>query len=249
MRGAVFASAGALLLLAAIPAAGRLEAVLGRASDEVELALFPTGAWVRPLAFGWTELAADLVWLQALQYYGKHRASDRRYPYLQTLFETLTDLDPRFVNAYIFGALTLAEDQHQPEAALRLLEKGMRENPKSWWLAFEYGFSHYVHGSDPARAGHWLARASRMEGAPDWVGRLAAYASTQAGDVRTARALWLGIYQNTENAEIRRIAADYLASLEPSIDPDQDAGGSSAPTDAPGLDPATARERTGTPGR
>jgi tetratricopeptide (TPR) repeat protein len=183
------------------------------AGDPTELALFPTGAWIRPLTCGFNELAADAVWLRALQYYGEHRASDQRYPYLETLFQTLTDLDPRFVNAYIFGALTLAEDEGQLDRGLALLQRGMAANPESWWLVFEYGFLQYIHGDDPARAGHWLARAARMDDSPEWIQRLAAHASAKAGDRDTALALWLEVYHNSDNDEIRRIAREYLGRL------------------------------------
>jgi tetratricopeptide (TPR) repeat protein len=204
---------GALLLCAAAAAGERLQTVSRGEKDPTELALFPRGAWVRPLAFGFNELVADAAWLRALQYYGEHRISDRRYPYLETLFQTVTDLDPRFVNAYIFGALTLAEDEGQLERGLALLQRGMAANPESWWLVFEYGFLQYIHGNDPDRAGHWLARAARMEDSPPWVRRLAAHASAKSGDRETAIALWLEMYHNSENEEIRRIARDYLARL------------------------------------
>ena len=206
------ASFGVILLCAAAWSGTKLQETTRVGDDPTELALFPTGAWIRPLACGFNELVADAVWLRALQYYGEHRASDRRYPYLETLFQTLTDLDPRFVNAYIFGALTLAEDEGQLDRGLALLRRGMAANPESWWLTFEYGFLQYIHG-DFAQAGHWLARAARMEGAEPWVQRLAAYASAKAGDHETALALWLEIYRNSENDEIRRIAREYLERL------------------------------------
>jgi hypothetical protein len=204
---------GVTLLCAAAAAGERLKMASQEEKDPTELALFPRGAWVRPLAFGFNELVADAAWLRALQYYGEHRITDRRYPYLETLFQTVTDLDPRFVNAYIFGALTLAEDEGQLERGLTLLQRGMAANPESWWLVFEYGFLQYIHGNDPDRAGHWLARAARMADSPAWVRRLAAHASAKAGNRETAIALWLEMYHNSENEEIRRIARDYLGRL------------------------------------
>ena len=209
----VSASLGAVLLCAAAPAGTELQTRTRAGADPTELALFPTGAWIRPLTCGFNELVADAVWLRALQYYGEHRASDQRYPYLETLFQTLTDLDPRFVNAYIFGALTLAEDEGQLDRGLALLQRGMAANPESWWLVFEYGFLQYIHGDDPARAGYWLARAARMDGSPTWVQRLAAYASAKSGDRETALALWIEVYHNSDNDEIRRIAREYLERL------------------------------------
>ncbi|MCA9726701.1 MAG: hypothetical protein KC729_03395 [Candidatus Eisenbacteria bacterium] len=216
-----FTVGGLLLLSAAIPAGVRFDRAMARPADPTELALFPTGDWVRPAVCGFSALAADIVWLRALQYYGQHRGTDRHYPYLETLFRTLTDLDPHFINAYIFGALTLAEDEHREEAALELLRRGIARNPESWWLVFEYGFMFYVHGHDPVRASYWLTRAAHMEGAPEWTARLAAHASSQAGQATTAIALWREVYRNTENDEIRRIAVEKLAELGVSVEPNE----------------------------
>lgn len=202
----------AVLLAAALPLRDALERHT-LPPDDAELALFPTGSWVRPLAFGRTHLAADLTWLEAIQYYGKHRETDRRYPYTRTLFETLTRLDPRFENAYVFGALILAEDSGNLEAALALLKRGIRENPESWLLVFEYGFTLYLHGNDPEGAAVYFERASRMAGAPDWVKRLAAYSAKKAGRREMAIRLWSEIYRQTDNDEIRRVAREYLREL------------------------------------
>lgn len=205
--------AGLLLLLLGARLGGAFAAGIGRLEDEAELALFPRGSWIRPFTCGRSELAADLVWLRAIQYYGTHRGTDRAYPYAETLFSTLTDLDPTFVNAYIFGALVLHEQYGRLDPALALLDKGIAANPDSYWLAFERGFFLYVTQSDPEGAVVWLTRAARMPGAPESFQRLAAFAAQRRGDREVATALWLEVYTATENEEIRKIAGDYLRDL------------------------------------
>lgn len=192
---------------------GAFASEVGTIRDDAELELFPRGDWVRPFTFGRPELAADLVWLRAIQYYGEHRGTDRSYPYAETLFDTLTDLDPTFINAYIFGALVLHEQFGRLEPALALLDKGIAANPDSYWLAFERGFFLYVTHWDPEEAVVWLTRAANLPGAPDSFQRLAAFAAQKNGDTEVATALWLHVYTTTENEEIRRIASDYLRDL------------------------------------
>jgi tetratricopeptide (TPR) repeat protein len=181
--------------------------------DKDELTLFPRSAWVRPLTFGRARLAADLAWLEAIQYYGRHRKSDRRYPHAETLFRTLTGLDPRFEAAYVFGALVLAEEAGAPARAHELLAEGIRNNPQSWRLCFEYGFFAYLRRKDSAEAVTYLTRASRMPGAPATVARLAAYAAGQAGERETAIELWREMLRSADNEEVRRIARGYLRRL------------------------------------
>jgi len=203
-----------LLLLAAREGAQGLERTrAAQAPDRAELTLFPTGPWVRAAAAGWRRLAADWVWLEAIQYYGRHRQTDRRYPYAATLFATLTDLDPGFENAYVFGALILREAGKEPDAAYALLEKGIERNPRSWRLVFEVGFHRYLESQRSEEASRYLARAARMEGAPEWVVRLAAWAASRRGERDLALELWRQVLRGSGNEEVRRIARGKLRDL------------------------------------
>jgi hypothetical protein len=217
-RGDAAALAAALGLACGLAAVAfrtgeALEGASARVEDGAELRFFPTGPWVRPLACGHARLAADLAWLEAIQYYGLHRKTDRRYPYAETLFRTLTGLDPSFEAAYVFGALVLAEDGGRPEAARALLRQGMSANPGSWLLPFEYGFLAYLGRWDRGEAPEYLARASRMPGAPSSVARLAAHAATRAQNRNLAIELWREMLRSSENEEVRRIALRSLREL------------------------------------
>jgi tetratricopeptide (TPR) repeat protein len=202
-----------LLLVAAHGAKTRLESAAPRRADPAELTLFPTGRWVRPAALGRARLAADLAWCEAIQYYGKHRRSDRAYPYAETLFRTLTDLDPSFEGAYVFGALVLHSDVGRPDAAYALLQKGIARNPQSWRLLFEYGFHRYLESKESEEACRYLSRAAALPGAPDWIARLAAYAARASGRRELSLELWRQVLRRSENPEVRRIARRYLREL------------------------------------
>ncbi len=181
--------------------------------DVGELGLFPSGRFLREASLGHRQLVADLGWLTAVQYYGKHRQSDRRYLLAPHLFGTITDLDPAFENAYFFGSLVLV-DAGLPERAERLLRRGVERNPNSWRLRFELGFFHYVITRSHGAAAAAFEAAARLPDAPAFVRRFAAVAYQRAGDKRTARLLWRLIAQQSENEEIRRMARERLAGLE-----------------------------------
>jgi tetratricopeptide (TPR) repeat protein len=181
--------------------------------DQAELTLFPKGEWARPLALGHARLAADLCWLEAIQYYGRHRQTDRAYPQAEALFHTVTTLDPQMEEAYVFGALVLNGEGRKPEAAGRLLQEGIRRNPMSWRLRFEYGFLAFLRQKDDGEAIAYLTQASRLPGAPPQVARLAAYAAGKAGRTETAIALWREMLRSSDNEEVRRIARRYLQEL------------------------------------
>ncbi|MFH1143096.1 MAG: hypothetical protein V1774_00960 [Candidatus Eisenbacteria bacterium] len=196
-------------------AGGRFARTRCPVDDAVELALFPSGRLLEGLSFGRPRLMADFAWLAAIQYYGRHRQTDRRYPMADHLFRVITDCDPGFANAYLFGALILAE-AGEAGPAEELLSKGMSANPGSWMLAFELGFFHYTytHRWDDALAAFY--RAAALPEAPEYVARFAAAAGEKARRPELAAQLWSMIALESENEEIRRIARDRLAALQAS---------------------------------
>jgi hypothetical protein len=179
-----------------------------------ELAFFPSGQFVRQAAFEYRELAADLVWLRAIQYYGYHLMSDHKYEWLGHVFGILTTLDPRFVGAYHFGAMTLAWDARKPQEAIDFLVSGMQVNPLSWQLPFDAGFISYMVLKDYERASALFNIASKMPDAWFISARWAAISKAKAGDFETARQMWLDIYNGTENRALRALVVRQLKNLK-----------------------------------
>ncbi|MBD3237881.1 MAG: hypothetical protein GF330_14375 [Candidatus Eisenbacteria bacterium] len=180
--------------------------------DSVELLFFPSGRFLQETSLGHRHLLADLAWLAAIQYYGKHHMSDQSYPLAQHMFTVLTDADPGFESAYLFGALVLAEEG-QLGRGEALLEKGVGRNPDSWRLGFELGFFRYIYMKSYLEAARAFATAARNPNAPDYVTRFAAAAYQRGGDAATAAQLWRAISESTDNEEVRRMAEEWLEAL------------------------------------
>jgi hypothetical protein len=204
-------AAGVCLVLAG-QARGEFTRLRGSVPEGAELMLFPAGHRLTEMSLGHPQLLADLGWLAAIQYYGKHRQENRRYPLAPHLFEVITEADPRFRNAYIFGALVVAEDGNLA-AAERLLQRGVARNPESWELAFELGFFQAVYRRDWPAAGRAFRQAAARPGAPEYVTRFAAAACERADRPDAARRLWERVARETNNAEVRRIALERLRAL------------------------------------
>jgi len=171
-----------------------------------ELMYFPSGKFMRVATVGYDNLAADLVWLRAIQYYGQHRLTDLKFEYLGHIFDILTTLNPRFTDAYTFGSLLLADDAKEPERALLLLDKGMRNNPHNWRIPFTKGFIYYVFLRDFFKAGKYFEMASTKDGAPEMAARFASFSYQRGGDRITAINLWGEIYTRSEN-EVEKVTA------------------------------------------
>lgn len=179
-----------------------------------EMAYFPSGRFVRGAAIEYQGLAADFIWLRGIQYYGYHLMSDRKYEWLGHVFDILTSLDPGFIGAYHFGAITLAWDAGKPHEAVDFLTRGMRANPTSWQIPFDAGFICYMLLRDYGRAGTFFEVASKMPNAWFILARWAAIAKTKAGDFQTAREMWLDILSGTENRALKALVVRQLKNLD-----------------------------------
>ncbi len=181
---------------------------------EEELLYYPSGFMVRQAALGYETAAADIAWLRGIQYYGEHRLTDQKYGLIGHVMDIVTELDPAFIEPYVFGAFVMAQEMKQPERGLALLERGMRANPTNWRLAFEAGFLHYVCRHDYATAARYFTWASRMPGHEPYAERFAAFASERSGNAGMAILLWKEVFasgnqymQDVARRELERLGA------------------------------------------
>jgi hypothetical protein len=195
----------ALLLAALIPFfQSRIDATVGAYRAQEEVLYVSSGRDVRRLAPGFDGLAADLYWLRTVQYFGGQRlfARDKKFELLRPLIEITTDLDPRLVIAYKYGATFLSEPlpigAGRPQEGIEVLEKGVAAMPNDWRMRQELGFFHFVFRHDAQRAAQILLEASRLPGAAFWLKNLAAMVLAKDGQRESSRQIWGQIYRQSE---------------------------------------------------
>jgi tetratricopeptide (TPR) repeat protein len=206
----VWGFVGAYLLQLSLDRAGENRM---REKAMAEMAYFPSGRFVREASIEYQGLAADFVWLRAIQYYGYHLMSDRKYEWLGHVFGILASLDPAFIGAYHFGAITLAWDARKPHEAIDFLTQGMQANPVNWQIPFDAGFICYMVLRDYDRASTFFEVASKMPDAWFILARWAAIAKAKAGDFQTAREMWMDILKGTENRALKALVVRQLKNL------------------------------------
>jgi len=136
---AVLALAGAL----AASEVGRRRAQSARAAAAaagaaVEIRHAPSAAALRVMSLNEKGLAADFLMLRTIAYFANPRAREKRYPWLAGLLGTITELDPKWRDAYLYGAYFLSGEpgagdeqaRKDKKRARKLLERGMRERPR-----------------------------------------------------------------------------------------------------------------------
>jgi len=177
-----------------------------RRPAEHQRLLVRSGDTLRKLFPGLELIVADLYWLRSVQYYGSQslRFREARYDLLEPLIGITTTLDPRFLVAYRYGAIFLAESHPRgagrPDAAARLLEQGIARNPRQWQLRWELGFLRYLYQEDPEGAATILLEASDLPDAPYWLETMAGRMALAADQRDTSRAIWQQLYELNEGA-------------------------------------------------
>jgi len=213
--------AGAVLLLSLAGAVGALHAVDRIRQDATlqDTLYIRSSKTLRRLSLGYTGLLADIYWTRAVQYFGfQHHNDSRDFRLLAPLLEVATELDPKLLPAYQFGANFLApkppNGAGKPDEALALIRFGIEHNPDQWRLYYNLGFIYYTEFKDYAGATDAFARGAKLPVTNEMMPVLAARMAQHAGEFETARMLWLTTYQSTKEPAIRQNAVQHLQALQ-----------------------------------
>lgn len=146
----------------------------------------PDGHALRVLSLGFDRLVADLFWLRTVYYMGDEYSTAAGYPAAYRLADLVTDIDPQFRTVYVVMSGAIGGLQGDPDAAIALLEKGVR-HVDYWKLHFLLGFNYFMERLDYASAAEQM-RIAAEEGGPPYLPLLSARLYAQAGDPDTALA-------------------------------------------------------------
>lgn len=166
------------------------------AEGEIDWANPEVSANVGALVLGFRKLVADMLWLKVDEYW--HLGLAQR---MLPMMETVVALDPHFIEAYALGAWHLAynvsllfpsaeEKMKYINQGIRLLEKGIKSNPRNSKLYTELGYTFYFRKlSDWDKAVYYLGEANKYEHEP-WVERLYGIALERIREEEKALALF-----------------------------------------------------------
>lgn len=140
-----------------------------------------SGDILKILALRYDMVTADFLWLRAIQSFGGRGMTNRDWRPIYNLFDTITELDPYFEDAYTFGNLVIGDEGGKQREGLALIDKGMKNMICQYRVPFEGMYVAHWQMSDTNLA-RWYGRvAANRLNAPDWVPRIAAYVEVQGG--------------------------------------------------------------------
>ena len=158
------------------------------------------------VGFGFRSLAADLDYIQFLQYYGNGENSKTRYKDLYKYLDNITDADPNFTFAYTYGAAILAFNLARYDEAILLIKKGLKYNPTFWKLRFYMGAIIYKQKGDTLKYVGLLEEAVKFDDRPAIIERMLGniYELTKTPD--EAAMYWAKLYRTTKDKQSRDTA-------------------------------------------
>ena len=207
-----------LCMAASVEISRKLE-VERRGAEIQDVLYLPSARTVKAMSLGYNGLLANLYWTRVVQYFGSHHvAHSTQYKLLAPLLDITTELDPQLMVAYEFGSIFLAqrppEGAGDPEAAARLVEKGIERNPDAWRLYYHLGYIQWLELHEPKLASETFEKGSKIPGALPWMKVMAAALAQHSGEYQTARYLWVNILNSTDDKNIRENAEKRLRALD-----------------------------------
>jgi len=149
----------------------------------------PHGRYLKMISFGFSEFQADLLYIWSIQFYGDP-GIENRYDYLLSIYNVITDLNPKFIDAYRLGTLiAYYEMQGNMKIITALSDKGINHNPKNWQIPADAGY--YASQLKLYKLSrNYFTIASKAPGSPPWTKRWAAEENFLLGEKDEALKFW-----------------------------------------------------------
>ena len=176
----------------------------------------PSGKYLKYATFGYSSLAADLIYLWAIQYYTTYTIVDR-FQNLEHIFSIIAELDPRYTDPYEIGALIAVTEASDLKLALKILDLGLAKNPDQWIFPFEAGH-HAQRAGDYRTAREYYEKTMKIPGAPEIAKRLYAAAGFRVMDLEESWKTWLEVFNTARDERTKRIAGKHLYQVKAASD-------------------------------
>lgn len=166
-------------------------------------------------------LASDYLYLRALVFWGEAlersapiKLKKREWESFYADLVASTDLDPYFLDPYIFAQGIMTWDGKMYSEVNTLLEKGGRYRDWDWLLPFYRGFNYFYFLNDNVRASEVLMEAAQRPDAIPILASLATRLAVKGGRTESSILFLRQMLAQEEDEALREEFALRLAALE-----------------------------------
>lgn len=191
-----------VLLAAIVPVHQNLVTYTEGYSTEFRAYYVPSSAYLKVVSLGQENFCSDLIFIWAVQFFDRY-GKKVRDTYLYHTFDVITDLDPKFYEAYIFGNLFLSEDRRW-DLLYELSDKGIAANRKNWLIAWDAGTYAFFQAKNYDQALRFFSIAYERNPRQPVLRDLLANAYKYRGDYETSLRYWRMILAEYRESDARQ---------------------------------------------
>ena len=197
--------------------------------EDSDVLYVPPPEHLRPMSLGYREALADLVWVRALVFTGKH-IGDADVDAVTRYADAITGLSPRFHRAYVWGGVTpiygggKTVTRDMVDRSIEIYRRGIEHFPESHKLLYAFGMllTHQVSSTpgyseeEQARSaaeGIEMIRRAAAFGADPLVRQYATTLMTEHATEQMARQFLETQLATAEDEDYRRMLRRKLAAI------------------------------------
>jgi tetratricopeptide (TPR) repeat protein len=165
------------------------------------------------VGFGYRSLLADFEYITFLQYYGNKDNRKTNYSGLYSYIDSITDADPHFTFAYIYGSAILGFNVQRHDEAIKVINKGLEFNPKIWRLRLYLGALTFSKLGEKEKYVKFLEEALKFDDHPQMIETLLGNIYAQYKEPDETAMYWAGILKNSKHADSRKWAEEKITEM------------------------------------
>lgn len=220
-RGLITASLllAALTLLHSSTLLARVQMTRDSVLQNTESTYVPSINQSKFLYLGYTQAAADVLWIRSLNYFARHFTTDRKYPRLINFVDQIIELDPKFKSVYWWAGSSLLYGRMRTNEVVmeanQYYERALKTFPNDHESAYRLGMNYHaeLYSDDPKKkagfrkkALFYLEFAASMPDAPRRIGELVAALNIKYGAEELALQYLTDLYiRTTDPKELKRL--------------------------------------------
>lgn len=194
----------------------RIDAMRATAVGD-ELLYIPSKAILKHLTAGMSNVVADLLWIETIQYtVSEFHNPERKFRWLDHMLGAATELDPYFEGVYVNGGMFLSAIGRD-ERALDYLKEGFVRNPRSWKLPHEivkvYTLNRREEPEAIAVAPYYLRMVAERHQYPQLYLNWARQIQEREDLAGQSRAIWEDVIRTAKDPFVREVAEKNLNIL------------------------------------
>jgi hypothetical protein len=154
------------------------------------------------LVLGFKGISADLLWIRAIQDLDYKESKKVEKGWMYNLLDAITTLDPRYDIVYSQGVVVLSIITRDDLGAQILFERGVKNLPENWEIAYKAGY-HYMHELKICKRAAELFNHAADHGGPYWLHALAGRLYAKSGQYQIARFILEDGLKNAKQPEYK----------------------------------------------